>query len=256
MRILSKLAALAVVAGTIPAASAQPPQQGRGHSQAAAHTSAVQQALANRQQILSQIAGHGADTGAASRAQGLDRATAGSANASASGRAQGLFRASAGAGNAAAANARGLERASIATGTGRLGNDVLRGLRSDAAARATGLGRADFVRGQLETRFEQVRSDRQNPGNATKVDATSGRRNELVSGGLNRRAMTQADRLLAKRLADIDHLRDQALRNGNTRLLEQADRLEALARRQYDRRINDTKLNAAEIFRDRTTPNP
>jgi hypothetical protein len=138
MRILSKLAALAVVAGTIPAASAQPPQQGRGHSQAAAHTSAVQQALANRQQILSQIAGHGADTGAASRAQGLDRATAGSANASASGRAQGLFRASAGAGNAAAANARGLERASIATGTGRLGNDVLRGLRSDAAARATG----------------------------------------------------------------------------------------------------------------------
>ena len=54
--------------------------------------------------------------------------------------------------------------------------------------------------------------------------------------GRERFALTQADRLLAKRLADIDHLRDVAMHNGNTRLLNQADYLEQLARAQYARR--------------------
>lgn len=236
MRNLPKLAVLAMVAGTTHAASAQPPGQGQGMSQAAAQNSAVQQALANRQQVLNRLTSRASDNGTANRAQGLLRATAG-------------------AGNAAATAARGLDRAGIATGTGRLGSDVLRGLRSGAAPRRIGLDRAEFVRGQRVSRLERVRSERRDRSEGTPADAeaTTGRRNELVSGGLNRRAMTQADRLLAKRLADIDHLRDQALRNGNVRLLEQADRLEALARQQYDRRVNGTKLNAPAIFR-RNTP--
>jgi len=48
--------------------------------------------------------------------------------------------------------------------------------------------------------------------------------------------LSRADRLLAKRLADIDHMRDIALRNGNTKLLDKADKLEQLARWQFGRR--------------------
>ena len=44
------------------------------------------------------------------------------------------------------------------------------------------------------------------------------------------------------------------MRDGDTRLMDQADRLEDLARRQYDRRINGTKLNAQEIFRRSDKP--
>jgi hypothetical protein len=58
-------------------------------------------------------------------------------------------------------------------------------------------------------------------------------RPEIVSHGANRRAATLADRWLSDRLANIDHLRDVALRNGNTQLLEQADQLEAHARQQH-----------------------
>ncbi len=46
-----------------------------------------------------------------------------------------------------------------------------------------------------------------------------------------------ADRLLVKRLAQIDHMRDIALENGNERQLEQADKLEQLARWQFEHRF-------------------
>lgn len=49
-----------------------------------------------------------------------------------------------------------------------------------------------------------------------------------------------AEWLLNKRLARIDHLRDVALANGNTRLMEKADELEALARLQYEHRTGGT----------------
>lgn len=53
--------------------------------------------------------------------------------------------------------------------------------------------------------------------------------------------LSRADRILAKRLADIDHLRDKALENGNVKLLEQADKLEEIARGQYARRAGTTE---------------
>lgn len=49
--------------------------------------------------------------------------------------------------------------------------------------------------------------------------------------------MKKAELLLKKRLANIDHLRDIAVENGNTQMLERADKLEELAQQQYDRRI-------------------
>jgi hypothetical protein len=58
--------------------------------------------------------------------------------------------------------------------------------------------------------------------------------------------LSRADRILAKRLADIDHLRDKALENGNVKLLEQADKLEEIARGQYARRTGTTETPAPQ----------
>jgi hypothetical protein len=49
----------------------------------------------------------------------------------------------------------------------------------------------------------------------------------------DRTKLTGPARALQERLAAIDHLRDQALKTGNTRLLQEADALEAKARQQY-----------------------
>ena len=51
--------------------------------------------------------------------------------------------------------------------------------------------------------------------------------------------------LLANRLASIDHMRDIALEHGNQRMLDEADKLEALARQQYQRRSGEFSVNAA-----------
>jgi hypothetical protein len=72
--------------------------------------------------------------------------------------------------------------------------------------------------------------------------------------GRERFALTQAERLLAKRLASIDHVRDIALRNGNTRLLEQCDHLEAIARAQYDRRTAGFDVPTTDPTTDPTAP--
>lgn len=79
---------------------------------------------------------------------------------------------------------------------------------------------------------------------------------DLTDGlrGRERFALTQAERLLAKRLASIDHLRDIALRNGNTRLLEQCDHLEAIARAQYDRRTAGFDVPTTDPPADPTAP--
>jgi hypothetical protein len=87
------------------------------------------------------------------------------------------------------------------------------------------------------------------PNGEVPVDETTG---ELR--GRERFALTQAERLLAKRLASIDHLRDIALRNGNTRLLEQCDHLEAIARAQYDRRTAGFDVPTTDPPTDPTAP--
>ncbi len=87
------------------------------------------------------------------------------------------------------------------------------------------------------------------PNGEVPVDETTG---ELR--GRERFALTQAERLLAKRLASIDHLRDIALRNGNTRLLEQCDHLEAIARAQYDRRTAGFEVPTTDPPTDPTDP--
>ena len=62
-------------------------------------------------------------------------------------------------------------------------------------------------------------------------------RSEVVAHGQNRMALTNADKLLAQRLARIDQMRDHALESGNDQKLDQADRLELDARTQYAERL-------------------
>ncbi len=62
-------------------------------------------------------------------------------------------------------------------------------------------------------------------------------RSEVVAHGQNRMALTNADKLLAQRLARIDQMRDQALESGNDQKLDQADRLELDARTQFAERL-------------------
>lgn len=66
-----------------------------------------------------------------------------------------------------------------------------------------------------------------------------------------RTAVTQADWLLDKQLSQIQHMRDVAQHNGNTRMLEQADKLEALARRQFA--IRQCRINHGDCD-DSATP--
>ena len=48
-----------------------------------------------------------------------------------------------------------------------------------------------------------------------------------------RSGVSRAEWLLSKRLESIDHMREIAQKNGNERMLAQADKLEAIARRQF-----------------------
>lgn len=87
-----------------------------------------------------------------------------------------------------------------------------------------------------------------NPNSPADDDADSGNRtgllklngsarSEIVAHGQNRLALTNADKILAQRLAQIDQMRDKAVESGNEQLLDQADRLELQARTQYAERL-------------------
>lgn len=72
-------------------------------------------------------------------------------------------------------------------------------------------------------------------GNASDRPATSQR---LTA---SERTLGLADTQLARRLAQIDQMRDQALATGNENLLVQADQLETLARAQFTQRTTDER---------------
>lgn len=142
------------------------------------------------------------------------------------------------------------------------------------SSRAAGSGTSGGTTTATEARASQRLSTREARGNAfgrarlnsetaVPVDdggVLDGPTGEIPGGsgdelrGRERFALTQAERLLAKRLASIDHLRDVALRNGNTRLLEQCDHLEAIARAQYDRRTAGFDVPTTDPPTDPTAP--
>jgi hypothetical protein len=166
---------------------------------------------------------------------------------------------------------RGIGRQQLPTDTGGGGSllDRVGSSRAAGSGAAAVGGTASDTRGSQRTTKASARGNA--PGRARLNSASTG---AIDDGGLlddpnvevpvdespgelrgrERFALTQAERLLAKRLASIDHLRDIALRNGNTRLLEQCDHLEAIARAQYDRRTAGFDVPTTDPPTDPTTP--
>jgi hypothetical protein len=122
---------------------------------------------------------------------------------------------------------------------------------TSATVRTNQQSRADTSRGmslQARGRAEMVARGRrdasQNNEAATKTksgsEQTSAGRDDRANGApWTREGISRADWLLAIRLASIDHMRDEALVNGNERMLDQADKLEARARLQYEHRTGE-----------------
>jgi hypothetical protein len=119
----------------------------------------------------------------------------------------------------------------------------VRGNGSDTASEAGGQGRG-WLRSAAAARLDHIRSgahDQTTAGNQTAAGNAP-----TVDRGRDPGDLPLADRRLAQRLAEIDHLRDRALLNGNERLLETADRLEELARRQYENRTPEEETTDTE----------
>lgn len=139
-------------------------------------------------------------------------------------------------------------------GTGRLGRETLVGRGVDGRSlgdRLMGHRRNDrpvSERPDLKRTADASADDTiqttnvTNENSAEQASEATGSDHRRGSRGPHDRT-NQAERLLAQRLASIDHLRDIALENGNTRLLERADQLEELARRQFLMRTEGQKLD-------------
>lgn len=156
--------------------------------------------------------------------------------------------------------------ASAQTGTGRLPREVvvrrLQALRSQQSAAVRAASRTEAGLGlginsrtedgpqsspQNEPKNKPPRgksgrgtdandaSDESNRGGLLLLNGSA--RSEIVAHGQNRLALTNSEKILAQRLAKIDQMRDQALETDNEAQLDQADRLELLARMQYAERL-------------------
>ena len=119
--------------------------------------------------------------------------------------------------------------------TGRFGRDLLPSLRRQT--RPT-LPQQDARR---PVASNTRRQDSPNIDRSRRADGT-----RSTIGRSQRPSHSQADRILANRLADIDHLRDIALEKGDDRMLQQSDKLEQLARNQYQRRIDGGDIQTPE----------
>jgi len=113
------------------------------------------------------------------------------------------------------------------------------------------LDRQDMVRGRVRTGVDAVgrldlenrgrqteprRPDQARPGAPSRRPEILQMRAEVLAEARTRANISNAERLLVMRLAQIDKMRDNALASGNERQLEQADHLEQLARWQFENR--------------------
>lgn len=121
------------------------------------------------------------------------------------------------------------------------------------------------ARGRAEMIARNRKDDSRNSTGGSKSKAsqeqTSADRDDRgVGAPWKREGISRADWLLAKRLASIDHMRDESLQNGNERMLERADKLEALARLQYEHRTGefaeDASTSQSSTQPSETSPTP
>jgi hypothetical protein len=131
------------------------------------------------------------------------------------------------------------ERPGPQFGTGRLGRDsISRSSQRERGRRLSGIDRRERRQERRENQANAgTDSSTESAAENGQSDAADARR---IANRLRHkeRHIARADRILAKRLADIDHLRDIALENGNLKLLDRADTLEELARKQHVERLS------------------
>lgn len=118
---------------------------------------------------------------------------------------------------------------------GRFGRDISPSLRRPA--------RPTFSQ-QDARRPVIANTRRQDFSNIDRMRRADGTRSSV--GRSQRPLHTQADRILANRLADIDHQRDIAFDNGNEQLLQRADTLEQIARDQHQKRVDGGEFERLE----------
>lgn len=119
-----------------------------------------------------------------------------------------------------------------------LGRDVPGQSRDGTRAESQGRGSFGLGLGWLK-RDERRSPIAQTPEGASVSVDTIGTADVRIGHGRRHnpeRAMSQADAHLARRLAQIDRMRDRAVELGDETLLQQADKLEVLARAQYSQR--------------------
>lgn len=142
-------------------------------------------------------------------------------------------------------SARGINAAQAARGaTGAAaGGRTSVGLGAGAGASAGGVNASAGARGSVRTRTGLFSSTQDDSSSNTSAGADGDlgvqadvERGASVSG--RERASQQAELTLNHRLAEIDQIRDRAVASGNTKLLAQADEMEAQARATYEQRVD------------------
>ena len=136
--------------------------------------------------------------------------------------------------------------AQLNAGSAGTANDNGRGAAGRAKGQAfresRGLSLHARARQQMANRIRDRRSDRTDIAATTDGSAVESLPDAVTAprrAPWERAGISRADWLLSKRLASIDKLRDKALEIGNDRLLDQADKLEDLARQQHERRTSE-----------------
>ncbi|MBT4867490.1 MAG: hypothetical protein HON53_20490 [Planctomycetaceae bacterium] len=205
-----------------------------------------------------------------SRQQLFDRAAAASQNRTIPTRPTASLPSIAQSGQSVSETARTSGGAAVRDSTARTAQTLGRGLTNRPATAgsiggpqsATGRFSRDILpslRRQSRPTLPQQNARRPVKSNTRRQDASNldrSRRADDLRGSVGRAQRpphSQADRILANRLADIDHMRDIALENGNEQMLQQADKLEQITRNQYQRRIGgddfqppETQVSATE----------
>ncbi len=266
MRTFSAISSAALLLGQVSTVWAAPPA-GHSPTNSQASRSPVQRALDSRAGLMQRanVRAQGSTAGGSNisaGSNGLAQSTANAnGNAVANANASAAFVGNGTASLNADANANDHGQAGRAnatpnpqSGTGHLPREIVsrrlenvRGQPSvevrNSLPREIGQVRRDDAPGRPESQSSGGAPDRRPNRSSSRsrptaaVNASGSGRAEMVAHGQNRLALTNADRLLAHRLAQADRMRDEALETGNDQLLERADKIDQLARWQHAGRL-------------------
>lgn len=133
---------------------------------------------------------------------------------------------------------KGFEKRNAQFGTGRLGS------RSDS--------RRHGGRSKMTRRKGKNSRDRSRFGRERSEEVRGREKIRSKDGKTNGKTHPHAQRLLDKRLMQIEKMRDLGVKNDNANMLRQADHLEEIARRQFAQRTNATTETTPDTSGERS----